>query len=59
MFVTSDTLAAIREVREQVTAAVRLQTLVSLILALRGSVTDKLPADTERVLAFEAQLSVL
>ena len=59
MFETSDTLAVIREVREQVTATVGLQTLVSLVLALRGAVTDKLPADTERVLAFEAQLSVL
>ena len=50
-----DTQTAVRLVREHVAATVGLQALVSLVSTLLGSVTHKLPADTERVPAFEAQ----
>ena len=54
-----DTQTAVRLVREHVTATVGLQALVSLVSALLGSVTHKLPADTEGVLALETRGSVL
>ena len=56
---TPDTQTAVRLVREHVAASVGLQTLVSPVIALLGSVAHKLLADTERVLAFESQGSVL
>ena len=59
VFLASNTQTSVREVREHVTASIGLVTLVSLVLALRASVTDKLRADTQRIPAFETRLSVV
>ena len=59
VFLASNTQTSVREVREHVTASIGLNTLVSLVLALRASVTDKLRADTQRIFTFETRLSIL